>query len=116
MSELREQRSSCKSLDTNEKISKRFFLGCLITSELSMNLNQSIKWKHQKIMGDAPFKLFEVHYQGKDYLGVYLDLQKILVSELIDSKASVLEQIKELCPQVSSETLSFFVFSQLFIA
>lgn len=105
-----------EDVNLTSKVSERLFLGCPLTSELRMHLNQSILWKHQKIAADPGLKIQEVHYEGKDYLGIYLKLEKISLSDLEKQKLFLSEKIKEFCPKFSPEGLGFFVFFQVFIS
>lgn len=102
---------------SNEKISIRLFVGCLITSELRMHLNQSIEWKHLNIINNKDLKtLTEVPYKSKNYLGIYTDKLEMMLSDLKNTQASVEQLLKKICPQYPIENAGFVIFSQVFIA
>lgn len=94
----------------------RLFIGCLITPELRLQLNQSVSWKQAKIGLPQQDDLVENHYNQKDYIGVFTNGDSISFSELQQTGNRVKESLKSYCPHFSSEKIRILVFSQIFIS
>jgi hypothetical protein len=100
---------------TENKIKFKLFVGCLITSDMRLHLNQSPLWKRAKIIHDQN-DLVETHFHDKDYIGLFLPENKINLSELKEIEKQILAIFKEYLPQFSSEKIKILVFSQIFIS
>lgn len=99
------------------QITTRLFVGCVITSELKMHLNKSIKWKHTNILASkSPTDLRGIHHAGKDYIGLYSDQDKYTVAELKKLLDTIKQQLKIYCPEIDIEKVKSTVFPQVFIA
>lgn len=95
----------------------RLFSGCQVNSEIRMYLNQSVLWKHAAIEAPSnPAKMQEVHFHGKDYVGIYLEKKKFTVHELVIIEENIKQQLNYYCPMLHVENIKICVFSQLFIA
>jgi len=96
-------------------INFRLFAGCLMTSELRMQLNQSSLWKQAKIAPSLQ-DLIETHFQEKDFIGLFLQSDKIQLEELRQIEKKISQVLKTYCPQFPSEKIKILVFSQVFIS
>lgn len=104
-------------LNTTPKVSTRIFVGFLITAELKMHLNLSIKWKHANILGKKSKDILqEVHFHGKDFIGLYVPDTKLTVSSLLEYEKNIKQQLHTFCPKVEIENVDSIVFPQVFIA
>jgi hypothetical protein len=99
------------------KVTTKIFVGCPITTELKMYLNQSIKWKHVNILTTKDAEdLAEVHYHGKDFIGRYAAHDHLTVTQLEDLDKSIKQQLAIYCPQYDTGKADPVVFPQVFIA
>lgn len=102
---------------TANQVTLRLFIGCLLTSEIKMHLNQSNQWKHLVI---SPTKsendLVEVHYRGKDYLGSYLPRDTLSIDDLKKIEKPIKQSLKAYCPGLEVENLKLQIFAQVFVA
>lgn len=104
------------NIQTENKVKLKLFIGCVITSELRLLLNQSPLWKQAKIDPSAQKDLIETHFHQKDYIGLFLIDDKVSLSELKQCEAQILLALKSYCPQFASEKIRIIVFSQIFIS
>lgn len=100
---------------------KKFFLklfaGVLINSEIRMHLNTSIRWKEAQILkGFDPLHLTEVHFQEGDYVGKFLEQNKLHLNQLQLEEQSILSKIQSYCPNLKIEKLKVKIFPQQFIS
>jgi hypothetical protein len=98
------------------KITTKTFLGIYISSEMRMHLNQSITWKHAVITPLQKKSFKEVHCQGKDYIGFYLEKNITTLQELTSAQEELKEQIKIYCPEIEVENQKICIFPQVFVA
>lgn len=107
---------SLMNTQIKNRIEFRLFVGCVITSELKMLLNQSCLWKQAKITQSIKDDLQEVHFNQKDYIGFFLVEDQVPLSALKQIEIKILQTLKSYCPQISSEKIRIRVFSQVFIS
>lgn len=98
------------------KIQFKLFAGCVITSELRLQLDQSPLWKQAKIGPAIQNDLVETHFNEKNYIGLFLTHDQITLSELKLIEDKILHAINAYCPQFASEKIKVLVFSQIFIS
>ena len=111
------QSSSQMQAGVESKISSKLFVGCQITSEVRMHLNQSIQWKHAGIIStNSGVRLQQVHFHGKDYFGFYVADQMISLFALKELQQKIRQELKGYCPDLETETISVCVFPQVFVA
>lgn len=103
-------------MQVEDKIQFKLFVGCVITPELRMQLNQSPLWKQVKIAPSIHAGLNETHYRQKNYIGLFLTQDKINLSELKQIETQITHALKSYCPQFASEKIRILVFSQVFIS
>lgn len=99
--------------DITTRVTTKLFAGFLLNSELRMHLNQSKTYKQDKIGSNEDLK--EIHYQDKDYFGIYLDKNLIHLPELKSVEATLTKKLEFYCPSFNNEHTTFFVLPQVFI-
>jgi len=109
---------STTTTNTNtNKLTVKLFVGCSLSSELKMNLNQSKTWKQASIVPASAYDdLIEIHFHGKDFVGSYLSTDKITVAELQTHEAHLRERLQHYCPAFDLNGIKPCVFAQVFIA
>ena len=102
---------------TSNQLTCKLFIGQPITSEVRMHLNRSDIWKQLCV---SPLKerhaLIEIHHHGKNYLGFYLEHEKVGLHELTAIESQIKEKISSYCLKLESQSLNPCIFVQLFIA
>lgn len=100
----------------DNRILVKVFIGCRFHAEIKMLLNQSKAWKLATISSQPQTdSLCEVHYQQKDYIGLFLPQEKNTLNELKAYEKLVQDKLKEYCPSLENETLKMTIFPQIFI-
>lgn len=99
--------------DLTTRVTTKLFVGFQLNSELRMHLNQSKTYKQDKI--GSKQDLNEVHYQDKDYFGIYLDKNLINFSELKQLERVLVKKLEFYCPNFNNEHTIFFVLPQVFV-
>ncbi|KIC74290.1 hypothetical protein DB42_BH00240 [Neochlamydia sp. EPS4] len=102
--------------DLKDGVNLKIFIGCLITSELRMHLNQSLLWKQNKIAPELNSALREIHFQDKDYIGIYPTTDKISLMALKEIEKEILQLLTTYCPLLPTEKIKILIFSQVFIS
>lgn len=101
---------------TNKRIQLKFFLGCLLTTDLEAQLYQNQEWKQSRIMsGENNRFLQEAYFQEKKYLGLFLDQSAATYTELQDLDREIRETLLRFCVDLPIDTFKIFIFSQIFI-
>ena len=96
------------------RVTLKIFIGCPISSEIRLKLNHSLQWKQAKILADKN-SLVETHFQDKDYLGLFLEYQKVPLSELKLTESFLKKTILSYIPDLENEKIKVVLFSQIFI-
>lgn len=99
--------------DLSTRVTTKLFAGYLLNSELRMHLNQSKTYKQDKIGSHQD--LNEVHYQEKDYFGIYLEQTMVAFDELKKLEESLRKRLDFYCPNFNNEHTTFFVLPQVFV-
>ncbi|KAF3362045.1 Uncharacterized protein PHSC3_001356 [Chlamydiales bacterium STE3] len=95
----------------------KLFAGILISSEMRMHLNLSIRWKEAQILKEFdPEHLFEVHFHEENYVGKFLSANILHLSELQEQEKIILAKMKEYCPNLKVDKLKIKIFPQQFIS
>ncbi len=102
---------------TTNHLTVKLFIGCLLNSEIKMHLSQSALWKQIAI---APAKqdeeLSQVHFHGKDYLGIYLAADKITMEHMHTFEERIKQRLQAYCPALHFENIKPYIFAQVFVA
>lgn len=104
------------NMQVENKIQFRLFVGCLMTSELRLQLDQSHEWKQAKIGPLEENNLVETHFHEKNYIGFFLVNNHVTLSELRQVEDKIFKALNAYCPQFASEKIRVLVFSQIFIS
>lgn len=101
---------------SEKKLLLKLFAGILITSEIRMHLNQSIRWKEAKILKEYdPAHLLEVHFKDQNYIGKFLPEPRANLTELKQCEKEIKEALKKYCPTLRTERFKIKVLFQQFI-
>lgn len=104
--------------ELQERITVKLFVGCLITSDLNLLLQQNHQWKNSVISqkdSSAP-SLEEVRFNNKPYLGCFLHDDSVTVPKIEVIQSYLANTISEYCPEYAVDNLKIYVFPQVFIA
>lgn len=93
----------------------RLFVGCVITAELRLQLDQSPVWKQARVAKSSQ-DLVETHFHEKDYIGLLIDKDNANLNELPPIESKILQALNNYCPDFASEKIKVLVFSQVFIS
>ncbi|MEI8366311.1 MAG: hypothetical protein WCF65_07820 [Parachlamydiaceae bacterium] len=102
----------------------RIFTGCLVTSEIKMHLNHSIKWKQTCIMPAESSQIPSlkiVYHEGKEYIGCFIDHTAenaaiTTTAEIAALGVQIKQLLAEYFPQYETKNVEMFVFPQVFVA
>lgn len=100
-----------------ETLTMKMFVGILATSEVRMHLTQSMLWKQITIVREEKgAELQQVHYQGKDYVGFYLEEQAADLIQIQKYEEAVKEKVQKYCPDLDCRKQPVVIFGQVFCA
>lgn len=98
-------------------ITYKLFAGFLVSSELRMHLRNSSQWKEHQIVQDEMLENLKIApFEGKDYLGYYIEPSYIKVNELEKIEEKIREALQKLLPKYSPNSLTLYLFAQAFIS
>jgi hypothetical protein len=101
---------------TNTGVKLKFFLGCLLTADIELRLNQSFDWKDSKFNATESNVILSItHFQEKKYLGFYLDRDMASLAEFKDLEKKIRNALNMYCKDLPTDSLNLFIFSQIFI-
>jgi hypothetical protein len=101
---------------TNNRIKVKFFIGCHLTPDIEMKLNQNLDWKQSRIGTDQSSPvLSEVYFQDRKYLGLFLDKPMATLSELKSLEKEIRDLLAKYCSELPIDSLKLYIFSQVFI-
>lgn len=105
------------SLDIQNRVHVKLFVGFRLTAELRMHLNQSASWKQDSVGEPAEDsgRLVEVHFQENIYIGKFITRDRVTVQDLKEYELQTTKQILEYCPNLSQDALKFCIFPQFFV-
>lgn len=91
----------------------KLFAGCQLTSEIKMHLRQSTAWQNAQL---EPNHLIETPYQGKDYLGRYLEKERHTIQDIKDLQAEITNNLAACCPELAGRSFEIKLFTQTLVA
>ena len=100
----------------NTGIEVRIFIGFQLRHDIKLALERNIQWKNHQLTQQqkSPLHIHTEHYQKNEYLGFYVDKDRISLEELADYQKK-LEH--ELTPFLDSiERIKLKLFPQIFIS
>lgn len=80
-----------------------------------MYVRQSISWKNASILPSGQ-SLIEVRHQGNDYIGRYLEKEKLTINDLAAVQLEIKKKLQEYFPRLESENFPLSIFPQVLIA
>lgn len=100
-----------------EALTTKMFVGILVTSEVRMYLTQSVLWKQIVIAPtEKRAELQQVHYQGKEYIGFYLEEQSTDLIQIQQYEKVIKEKVQTYCPDLDCRKQPVVIFGQVFCA
>lgn len=90
----------------------RLFAGCLLTAEMKLHLSKSAQWRDRTL---EKGHLIETHFASKDYVGRYLDKEKLTLHDLRDLQTKIQELIGECSLELAGRHFELKVFPQTMI-
>lgn len=98
-------------------ISVKLFVGCMITPDLRLQLNQNTDWQRMIAFPDSNTdKVQELHYQDKDYFGKFLKEAQPTLAEIRSAEKVIRSAIENYCPSTDASSIKLQLFSQIFLA
>ena len=94
-------------------IQTRIFIGFLISKELDLHMNQSDKWKEDKIQSSSP--LATTDWEGKKYIGQFGG-SLLTYEELKIIEKETRFQLETYCPKVNIDKQPISIFTQIFLS
>lgn len=105
------------SLAYRNNVTVRLFVGCLVTSELKLLLDNSHAWKQFQILqsqNDDTLQL--LRHEGKNYLGWLTESIEISIATIADYEIKLKELMTQYCSSYESEKVNIVVFPQVFVS
>ena len=99
---------------TQQKVATQLFIGCVITPDIRIALNQSKTWRQAKI--GVSDELKEQRYHNKDYLGLFVPGELVTLEQIAAAEASVRTHLHEYCSEVDSDAVTVYILSILLIS
>lgn len=96
-----------------ERITIKLFIGCLLTPEIKLFLEQSKLWQQQRIGKNAP--LTTIHFKNKEYIGTFISQKQPSLAELQKQETTIKTLLAEYCPEFNTDTINTKIFSQVFL-
>ena len=98
-------------------IKTKIFLGLHLTTEVRIHLDQSLQWKQDRATSAlSPNQIREIHHEGKDYIGLFVEKELPSLEDLNQVKCSVMQQMRKYCEELKVEKLKAALFPQVFLA
>lgn len=96
-----------------EKVTTKLFAGCLVDPGMRHLLDRSKVWKQAKLHPEQ--ELILIPYQGKEYLGTYINTIGITIEKLKLIDEEVRRKVMSYIPKHNPKLLQLSIFSQVFI-
>jgi hypothetical protein len=97
-----------------DNISVRLFVGSPITARMKLLLTENDNWRCDNV--DQTTGLSMVHFQNKEYVGMFMKQLDPVVANFTKLEADIKEKLGYYCPDINTEILSMKIFSQVFLA
>lgn len=98
-------------------ITVKLFVGCLFSFDLKVALEKSREWKNSLLaqsLGKAPL-LRDVRYEGREYLGAFLDEECVTIDLIEVMEAYILDTLSEYIDRSLCKKLKLYVFPQILV-
>lgn len=98
-------------------VSIKLFMGVVVTPELKMHLAHSHSWQEARIIDSQKGDLLhQIHFQNKEYIGLYADQASLQLPDVEQLKNNILSQLTDYCPKITKiENMAVYLFPQLFL-
>lgn len=97
-------------------ISAKLFIGCHLSPDLRIQLNQSLAWKHSRLHTEPGVEPVEIRHEGRDYLGFFLPRERAELLEVRANASPIRDAICRYCQKYPVDRLRLYVFPQLFVS
>ncbi len=100
----------------DKRVTVKLFAGFVIHPDIRREMFVSDKWHMAEIAWKSQENGLQiVRYEGKEYVGKYLDSLSLTIEEIKDRELKIRKQLIHHCPGVNQFPLKFFVFPQTFV-
>ena len=97
-------------------ISAKLFIGCYLSPDLRIQLNQSLEWKQSRLLTEPGTEPVEIRHEGRDYLGFFLPRERAELLEVRANATPIHNAIRRYCHRYPVDRLRLYVFPQLFVS
>lgn len=94
-------------------IHPRIFIGFLISKELDLHINQSDRWKEDKLSTSSPLAIAD--WEDRKYIGQFAD-SLLTCSELKKIEREARSQLQIYCPKINIDKQPIYIFTQIFLS
>ena len=101
---------------TKTEVKVVLFFGFRLSTEWKARLKESVLFQQAQILrAKGEYDLQIVRYEGKDYLGYYINDTEITVKKIKDLEFRAQERIEYFCPDIRTDTLTFILFPHMMV-
>ena len=98
-------------------VTVKIFLGCQLTPELGLQLQQSKEWRQDHVVPKADGEgLIKTLHQSKRYVGMFLANEMPSLPELKEYELKVQKILNTYCPFLRVDHIPITLFPQIFIS
>lgn len=97
-------------------ISTKLFIGCHISPDLRIKLNQSLAWKQSRLDAPSGLEPIELRHDNKDYLGFFISDNSTDLNALRHSGDQIRSAITRYCDGYPTDKINLFLFPQVFVS
>lgn len=97
-------------------ITTHIFIGCRLSPDLRIKLNQSLAWKQSRVAPEKGVDPLEVYHSQRHYLGFFLQEEKPTLGEVRSYPPLIRQAILRYCEEYPVERLKLYLFPQLFVS
>ncbi len=102
----------------DSRVTVRLFVGCAVTPEVRVHLQNSMAWKQASILRSTEEDvLLETHFQNKTYIGLYADERFLTLHQVRQKQQKIRNQLYDYCSKLAGiDRIPIYVFPQIFVA
>jgi hypothetical protein len=97
-------------------IATKLFIGYPLTAELRLHLSNSEEWKQSQVMQQNSDTIQEIHHKEKNYIGIFLKIEKPSLEDLETTKSQLTTRIEGYSSEIDLRKQSIIIFPQIFLA
>lgn len=94
-------------------IQPRIFIGFLMSKELDLHINQSDRWKEDKLEASSTLSIAD--WEDKKYIGQFAD-SLLTYNELKKIEREARSQLQIYCPKINIDRQPIYIFTQIFLS